>query len=753
MSIRTRQLKRFINGIIESELKAGRIPTYELIMMRLRSLLVDWQPGTPTMVIRSWIPDTRCNVAELNATLGELHDDLTDLYDESGDISERILLNFRKSQLERDALRTELAHTEDNLLALLMTARDVAGLCRYYVETFPDTDKINLTNSTAIIDLEAGAVRLPYSAPPSIVPLTADMISVSASHAGLEELAPITNALDGKANTAWLVRLPYHAGEQHAVTLSIRWGVNLGFVPVNNLLLQCHMAVMGDIHVRFHTAHGWVTIDKPHITSKTMTYSFDDLEADSMEISIVKQEPDDYSGGGWCVFGFNNILCSYHTYAQVAEYVSRPVTFDRPIRQIALDAATSCPHNTSIDFYIACSDDMGSILWHPIGLQADITTTLPRTIRLESIDSQHVILDLRNINKYSFINGVQYYGLGAMPPGTILSSASLRLGYRQVAYMTFSTNEPRHSTVPVPALFCQQTITTIEEHRITSSLRCQLHHAPIASVIQAKFTQHTVVNDPANDADSQTILMEIELAEEDYIVDKENGSIYLVCLESDDIIIEDDATLSIRYNYSLDDSHTQYITLTPDIMLPTSQHDRYCYGRISVCLEATDYQTILFDSIKAANEGINFALYANGQKISSAIYLTPGSNNIDLLVCVDRETVAATCGDDMPTSFDLGLLYNYIASSIFYATPDVLRYVHPEVMFSDILPEDHSTFTVTDNTIVINMEPNMQAALLEYQSVNPSNVHYSVIVKAVLQRRSDKTGITPKLESYTVVVS
>lgn len=753
MSIRTRQLKHYINKIIEAELKSGRIPSYEMIMMRLRALLLKWQPGTPTMNVRLWTPNTRCNVAELNKTVDELYDDLTVLYDETGELSERILLNFRKSQLERNALRSQMTRTEDNLLALLMRAKDAAGLCRYYMESFPDAGQVDLVNSTAIIDLEVGTARLPHSVPPSILSLTADMISVSASHDGLEELAPFANALDGKANTAWLARLPYKAGEQHIVTLNVDWSSSHGFVALNHLLLQCHMVVIGDILVRLHTPRGWVTIDKPNNPSKTMAFSFDDLEADSMEISIAKQEADDYSGNGWCVFGFNNIICSRRAYEERAEHISLPIPFDKPVRQISLSATTTCPHNTTIDFYVACGNDAQSASWHPISVQSDIASAVPKVINLGSQEIKHAVLNLDHASRYESVNGVQHYRFGEMPEDAILFNSSLRLGYRQVAYTIFSTNESRHSIMPIPADFLQETVMTTEQHAVTSTLVCHLYHAPVASIVSMRFRQTITIEAEEEGMDPQEEIMEIELTEKDFNIDKTSGRIYLSCLEDEDITIENDAQLFVRYNYVRGDWDTKYVSLTPNISLPQSENDRYCYGRMSLCMMVEDYRSVPAENIGIIHEGVNFAMYVNGRKVSSVIHLEPGLNTIDCLICVDREVLIEASGETIVDSFYLGLLHSHIASSAFFAVPYVLRYVHPEVMFGDILPDERSAFTVVDGAIISNMSPPMQAALLEYQSAGSADACHSVIVKAVLQRRADKHGVTPELRSYTVIVS
>lgn len=843
MSIRTRQLRRILNDIVETELKLGRVPEYETILVRLRDRLAKWQPGTPSMQVRLWTPGAVCDVEALNETVAELHADLNDLYEEAGEMSERILLGFQQEQVERDALRCRLARIDGDIDALLLKTQDADGLTEFYTEHFADLRRVDLVLTTAAVDLEARAVRLPDSDAPKILAIDVDMISVDGSPGNLEELAPIANMIDSNANTAWLARMPYVKGREHTATVHIDWQPSLGVQTINTIELVEHSMSECDVSASIRTGGAWRGLGQPQIAQGVISYRFADVEAEAVRIQLSKQAADDYSGDGWCVFGLRDVVISRRYYVERATLTTQPIYFSRPTNRASLTAEVVRLDKDDIAFELAFvnKDSTAAPIWEQVGLATDENTKLPRSIScgVRPRDSEVWRAAAAPFGSEP-INGVTYYSIGRLPLHAIPETACLRMGIGQIAYFAYTTNYEAPSSPawePMPTDFNTQWVSTIETHagsklsqkcmeeefmpvegqrayrlkhyalakleKVTQGdkefvvwqpgLRgladvvisdackgeitfreeinpaegaikvtyrvygCELRHFPVSRIVTACYLKYDEID---------TVLKVLE--EDEVYVVPHSGMLELRGLPDDGESWEDLA-LQVEYEYIPDDSCRYYHDLpdnSPLVPLPASTDEHY-YVRLTAHVELESDECIeLRDGIgsfvvwdkddDSKHPKAHIAVYVNGVKASGAVRFAPGRNSIDWLIYIPRidpgDVGSKGLREDLRYLLDLGDVWEQVFTKdtvTVYATRDILSYVHPDVMYLEIPPTDHSHFTVTNDSVIINFR-NLCSAEFAYEIDAPGLTADGVQVRMHLRRPVRADGVPPSISSYTI---
>ena len=207
MSIRQRQLTRVIEEIIDKEIRSGIYPEPPTIMHRLNEWLKDHVPGLPTLKLRPWGYRQTSSSEDFNKCMEEIHTDLHDIYAETHEQVERVLVNFDYADTERRKLFHQLAKLEDKIEELLLRTSNTAGYLMSYIDSFNDFSKVNMLATDAQVDLSASRVLLrELDGSIQKVNLRSATLSFN-SELESKLLQRPQNAVDETLNTAWVERI------------------------------------------------------------------------------------------------------------------------------------------------------------------------------------------------------------------------------------------------------------------------------------------------------------------------------------------------------------------------------------------------------------------------------------------------------------------------------------------------------------------------------------------------------------------
>lgn len=100
------------------------------------------------------------SASKFNSTQDALRDDLEIIYAHVADELQRSVNFLNRNLSEISMLKTELQTLEDQLEELLLANKDSEGYFQFFMDTFNSLKYVDYVNTTAAVDLEAGAVTM-----------------------------------------------------------------------------------------------------------------------------------------------------------------------------------------------------------------------------------------------------------------------------------------------------------------------------------------------------------------------------------------------------------------------------------------------------------------------------------------------------------------------------------------------------------------------------------------------------------------
>ncbi len=417
--------------IIRDELQKGIVPTVDTIISRLNKVFSGKILGMPTVRYRPATYRGRSNPSDWNATVEEIHTDLTLLYEENLDQINAILSDFNYSEVERRKLERQIGELEDRIENLLLLNTNAEGYLYSVYDDFRTLDKIDLDNTTAWIDLSLREVTPAHT---KVGNVKADIVEANVSFEASpidiiiesKEIEPLKNILDDNINTSWIVKVT--TSKKAEVKGRVR--ITFNEIPATRVSVSPHFTQDSRVEVRYtEDGMNWRTLIST-IAQERIVCDFSELELVGLELVLSKAEPDEiiqvsanapayvYYFGIVNVsvlkMGFEDIGILQSKRLDVLDRQGKAVVLDK----ISLDVVEEVPVGSSINYYIALDED--PIQWQPIAPIGRDNTDIPKVIDLKSLSSTVPVTGLvasGGLTLDTIANGLSFYQLSSVTPG------------------------------------------------------------------------------------------------------------------------------------------------------------------------------------------------------------------------------------------------------------------------------------------------------------------------------------------------
>lgn len=469
MAIFQRQYQKILAHELLRYLLLGKLPNVEQVSKRVGAIL--GKGGNITYQFISQGYKGVFNNRLYNKALNHIKFDIDTFYEELLFLSNDALERLNYADLYHKVHSYELSKLEAELNAILFTIQDADFYFLGAFDTFTDTSKTNITESTTgVVDLSEKALAIPYGARSSKRINTSHLINTTTWPVDI--LAPdssqvISSSLVNGTKfgnifidtiSSWLYDV--RTKIQGPVKIRIRFPLagsaeSESEVFVNRLELITHSASKQGVLVRVSTDNvNYIPLagyEEPiTLSDQKLVYGLDfetnlvqyveltfSKESADQEVVINNEKQYQY------LFGLKNLSAFYIGRLQSARYQSKPFTFsDQPISRVSIQATEARLPGTSTNYAVAIADSSGNLLSSfipitPINYSAQGTIGKNQVINFGSsvLNTNRLTIpssgpDTAVVYSRPF-QGKNFYRIGnALPSKPIFGSAKLYRGYK-----------------------------------------------------------------------------------------------------------------------------------------------------------------------------------------------------------------------------------------------------------------------------------------------------------------------------------
>lgn len=361
-------------------MSAGRYPAFDYVRGSLAKWIKSHRPGYPVAAPPAVKKRAVSSSADYNQFFEAVGEDIACLYEQAWDVLERL----RSAYIVLSDHERYMA----SRLGLLTLNRPFVG------DDFSTCDRVDLTETTALVDLSAGEVRLDEVVSDTVF-VNLDEANVSfeivSPYITYETLSPLACMFDGADNTYWLVRAksPTPGDVTVSVTVDIGTPVELNKVEVEFHGRPPDVKLLTSTDGKDWDEH--TGVNSPWFFSSARVRLVRLLMSKSQD---GKSEQYDY------YFGIKNLTVCRTGIVERGILVSRPFVFDAAVvNKLRLLAETETPPLTSVDFYLSLGEN--SDIWLPVQ---------PGEIDLGIMDRREVSFSTVDVN--DTVGGITTYILG-----------------------------------------------------------------------------------------------------------------------------------------------------------------------------------------------------------------------------------------------------------------------------------------------------------------------------------------------------
>lgn len=462
MRIERRHLALLADQVIyEYLVERGRMPSLLEIKRGIQQRLDGRNPGTPTLKHRPAPNRGVSSSADWRAMAQEIGVDLRTLYGDVMDQVSTLSRSFQYLETKRVKLEHRLRKVRKRVQELLLLTDQTNGYFATAFDTFADLTHIDLAQTSAWVNLEAGEVTPPVARTGNrLLAFQSPSVSITVSpdlpvyHEGA-----IANIWDGYKDTFWLARVD--PGEKRAVTLTLEFtsldesGILLDRVNRFELYGEAAQATLVTIE-ESEDGVNFLPVGEAPLGYPTV-FQTEPLQVRKLRVTLHQESPSTEDTEH--VFGLREIRALGVGYELQGVLVSRPWvlkdTKNKPIilSKVALDVDEEVPRDTQIDYYVALDD--GTYQWQPILPTHRTSGSAPKVVDLKRVArSTPWIFDATQAESVGLYAGLPYYSIGTieLPAGATLIPETLRIsaGDGQWFREYYSAERPAGAS-PIPS--------------------------------------------------------------------------------------------------------------------------------------------------------------------------------------------------------------------------------------------------------------------------------------------------------------
>ncbi len=460
MSTTTSYNEFILESVIRQILDSGEIPTTELIESMYDSFVLDKDLTQPLFdnVAANVVLEEHASASKYNNTNYEIWRDLQIAYTSTFDSTNQAIQAFDRWRSEVLALEAKLRSLDTRLADLIKTQLHLGS--HYISEVFSDTSKVDLSNSTAYINLKDNNVSLNVSDnKPNRINLNyikSDNITFTVlSRLGLENVtdAPGTelkNIFDDKDNF-WQSRVSVSNAKQ---PISAELKVKLNDTPISISKITCALhsantnSAMQITPLLSVDGVNFTQLSTNNITisvTDSGSWNFPSTDATHIKFIMTKNGFDFNQEGSYIYeFGFKEIAIFDQAYdADISQtlvstslYVPDINKNPFPYFSASLETCDDIPDDTNIQYYLAALEEADdSPTWVAVSSTNNPSALHPTQINFG--DKQDVTLDNVSISfngseAAGFINPARAFNITTLISGAVSNSVFTATANRYV---------------------------------------------------------------------------------------------------------------------------------------------------------------------------------------------------------------------------------------------------------------------------------------------------------------------------------
>lgn len=396
--IRSIQLKRQIEKIVLERLRAGKFPALETITARLAWVFRGRAPGSPLLRLRPAGYRQTSSAGDYNASFAELGEDLETAFAAALEEDDQFV---RQSVY----LDTQFRYLEQRLKSLVERAQyEEMG------DSFADLTRVDLVQTTALVDLENGVVTLPQSEGSVRIPpdkITCQ-VGLETPYLKASELSSFARALDDDLHTAWL----YEVRAEEKLSVSVSAILDLGEeMTVNRLTVDANA---DNVELWCLQDGKWRLIQASTLSGRRC-FDFGPLTARYLKLVLVKHAPDSFDGEYAYRFSCRDVRLYRMGYVGTGSLVSTFYPFPPGVvGRLTLNAEVERPPLTDIKYYV--NFNKTEPFWQPL---ADNRLDLSQLVQKEMLFTGYEL--------HQNVGGLNFYRLRPdVPAGTVFEPSLTR---------------------------------------------------------------------------------------------------------------------------------------------------------------------------------------------------------------------------------------------------------------------------------------------------------------------------------------
>jgi hypothetical protein len=336
MAIRTKQIGRLANSVINRFLQAGTLPAVRAVIGGVYAALGGRISGNPLTQVTPVVPQAQTDPLALGVLSQTIGGDIGDLYNEDIDQVNRIIRNFDYKQTRRERLTQRMVALNAELQQLPLRGQQLHS-------TIDSFNRIDFDRTDAHVNFRDYCVELPpLSNRTTKLDLRAATVAYHVDGAVKLTLGTPSSMVDDLANSAFFVRTAAAGPVTMTITLTL---------PAPAALSQLSIMLEAGTEVQATATLDSQTLSTQQLgLSRRAVWNVAERTVSRIVITLTKTLPD---APGLFDFGVRNISLQSEQFAPSATLTSQRLRFAAPLAGVTLSAEAEIPPNTSISWSLS----------------------------------------------------------------------------------------------------------------------------------------------------------------------------------------------------------------------------------------------------------------------------------------------------------------------------------------------------------------------------------------------------------------
>jgi PAS domain-containing protein len=399
------QLQNKIEQLVNASLQSGQYPNLDV----LRAEVLSWQNlGLPETQAIAVSPGSISSSAQYNNFFSGVGDDISSVYQQAWELFDG----------ERNTF-IALSNQENALESSLLDLTHVANTANCFGDQFTSFDNIDLTQTTAYVDLAANEVELDNALALETLDLSGATatFTISSPYTTIETLSPVANVLDAADDQYWLSCVH----EPTPGTITAQLVIDLGAVYTCNKVSLSPQGTPSTTVLSMSPDNGtWTTCS----SLSPNTWLFAAAGIRYLQFTMTKP-PDENDGGDYLVyFGMSNFQVYCTGYEETGDLVSQPfIIGDQIVNQIDLTTTIQTPPLTNVSTYV----NFNGGIWMPISGSLSLKGGTAQSVAATSAQAETTVGGITLYDLYPGDMRVAPFSIGDVNGDGIINAADAEL--------------------------------------------------------------------------------------------------------------------------------------------------------------------------------------------------------------------------------------------------------------------------------------------------------------------------------------